>query len=214
VFGHSSSNPDASDSLECLVYDLPSYNMDNVSRADAGYLLPDNLDSLEWGPLVARSSCTSESVRDLYMEAWEVPQASEKTLAFLLEGDSAVYLLRFNLSPNPCLKPNYILPVAIPLPDNASVRLVGVGSSGRRAVWLERNFDTAHSRLMKLDSGCDKPTGSGASEGILSGVLLPPGPGPLLPFLIDTCQALAFDEVSCRVCIGLEDGKLYVVDYI
>lgn len=87
---------------------------------------------------------------------------------------------------------------------DTAVGYVCVGTSGRRAVWLQRSWDTDEFKLMKLSFSRDE---------------IRPQARPLipkylaLPFLTQACQALAFDEVTGRVCIGLDTGDIYVLDF-
>ena len=88
------------------------------------------------------------------------------------------------------------------------MRLAGIGVTGSRAVWMEHSLETTRSRLMKLEFG---RTTRGDVE-MFHGVLL--GPDPPLPFSTDACHMLAFDEATCRLCLGLWDGSLRVVDFL
>ncbi len=98
--------------------------------------------------------------------------------------------------------------IEVPLPADISIRLVGIGASGRRAVWMEHSLETTRSRIMKLEV---EKTESGGLE-LYHGELLPPD-SPL-PFSTDACHMFAFDEATCRLCLGLWDGSLYIVDFM
>ena len=98
--------------------------------------------------------------------------------------------------------PIHITPTWLPGNHGTSAPVVCVGITGRRGVWLERNWDREEVRLMRL---------SHTAAGSVAGVLVPPHPA--LPFTPATCHSLAFDEVTGRLCVGLETGELYVLDY-
>jgi hypothetical protein len=95
-----------------------------------------------------------------------------------------------------------IIPTILPVNEGTSAPVVCVGTTGRRAVWLERHWEKEEVRLMRL---------SHTAAGSMAGVLVPPHPA--LPFTPATCHSLAFDEVTGRLCVGLETGELYVLDY-
>jgi hypothetical protein len=87
-----------------------------------------------------------------------------------------------------------------------------LGRLGHRAVWLERNWEDEHVRLMKMSA-----TSQGNNKeqpkvmGIKIGVLVPPVPN--LPFRPAECRSLAFDEAKGRVVLGLYSGDLCVLDF-
>jgi hypothetical protein len=88
------------------------------------------------------------------------------------------------------------------VPAKTSVDKVCLGKTGRRAIWLQRHWDTDEFDVMK---------------GSFSG---PPKVGALFPRHLafpfgplHACQSLAFDEATGRVAISLLTGQLYVVDY-
>lgn len=95
---------------------------------------------------------------------------------------------------------------SVRLPCDTSLRVVDIGATGRRAVWLEHDLETTRTRLMKMEMGQVRK-----DKGVYQGVLLPPDPP--LPFRTDSCNMLAFDEATCRVCLGLWDGSIYVLDF-
>jgi hypothetical protein len=95
-----------------------------------------------------------------------------------------------------------IIPTILPGNDGTSAPVVCIGITGRRAVWLERHWEREEVRLMRL---------SHTAAGAMAGVLVPPHPA--LPFTPAACHSLAFDEVTGRLCVGLETGELYVLDY-
>lgn len=174
--------------------------------------------ALAWGPLVGEVMYTGSKLNTLFPEPKTVPPVSSQTLAFVVVSDSQANLVRFPLTtrskPNtPSTSPekprSHPLPVVL-RPDT-SIRLVGVGSSGRRAVWMEHDLETTRSRLMRLEVPHDNGV-VGCTDKVMYKVLLPPDPP--LPFSTDACQALAFDEASCRLCFGLWDGSLHVVDFL
>ncbi|KAI0049749.1 hypothetical protein FA95DRAFT_795932 [Auriscalpium vulgare] len=92
-----------------------------------------------------------------------------------------------------------------PFPAETSVKLVRIGSTGRRAIWIEQNWETDEKRVMRSHFPAK---GVGRSN---VGVLLPHEPA--LPFQPRECQSLAFDEATGRVCLGLFNGDLWVLDF-
>jgi hypothetical protein len=96
--------------------------------------------------------------------------------------------------------------------SGAVAELVCVGSTGCRAVWLERQWDTDEFRLVKgiFPSRCDSEA-LGDSGKPRTAPLLPSHIA--LPFEMHTCQSLAFDETSGRVCLGLHTGDIYIMEF-
>lgn len=97
------------------------------------------------------------------------------------------------------------LPQRFPVPPSTSIEIIKLGTEGHRAVWLEHNWETQEFRLMKLSAGV------GNLEPDV-GVIL--SPDPELPFSPRECHSLAFDEVTGRLCLGLYNGALYVIDFV
>ncbi|KAF8656852.1 hypothetical protein AX16_002399 [Volvariella volvacea WC 439] len=91
-----------------------------------------------------------------------------------------------------------------PTTGNASAEIICLGSSGRRAVWLERNWETDEYRLVKATFDDAYPRGK--VDALLPRHLA-------LPFEPQTCRSIAFNEASGRVCLGLHTGELYVLDF-
>ncbi|TFK87454.1 hypothetical protein K466DRAFT_522407 [Polyporus arcularius HHB13444] len=89
--------------------------------------------------------------------------------------------------------------------NEASAQLAQVGAQGVRAVWLEHNWETQLNRVMKL--AYDPATGEAKV-----GMLIPPDPE--LPFTPNMCHSLALDEVSGRLCLGMYDGDVYLLDFV
>lgn len=79
-----------------------------------------------------------------------------------------------------------------------------LGTTGRRAVWLEQSLKSDYVQILRLDYD---PAGGMPSVS----VLLPPE--PQLPFKPIACRALAFDEATGRLCVGLYNGTIYIIDY-
>jgi hypothetical protein len=77
-----------------------------------------------------------------------------------------------------------------------------LGVTGRRAVWVRREVDTNECKLMKMSSDSE--------DGLDVGVLFDES---ALPFALSACQSIAFDENTCRLCLGLYDGDIYVIDF-
>ena len=90
-------------------------------------------------------------------------------------------------------------------PRDSSVKLVRVGVTGRRAVWIEQNWETDGFRVIKAhfpDENVDWSTVH---------VLIPPNPS--LPFSPQMCNSLAFDETTGRLCVGVATGDLWMLDF-
>jgi hypothetical protein len=94
--------------------------------------------------------------------------------------------------------------------SGAVAELVCVGSTGCRAVWLERQWDTDEFRLVK-GIFPSRSEALGDSEKPRTALLLPSHVA--LPFEMHTCQSLAFDETSGRVCLGLHTGDIYIMEF-
>ncbi|KAI0775192.1 hypothetical protein BD413DRAFT_710198 [Trametes elegans] len=89
--------------------------------------------------------------------------------------------------------------------NESSAQLAQVGALGIRGVWLEHNWETQLNRVMKL--AYDPVTRTAKV-----GVLLPHDPE--LPFTPNMCHSLAFDEVTGRLCLGMYDGNVYILDFV
>ncbi|CAL1716715.1 unnamed protein product [Somion occarium] len=93
----------------------------------------------------------------------------------------------------------------LPCPDATSQQLGQIGATGHRMVWLEHDLETGRNRVMKFSMATERRKS-------IHGVLLPTQPH--LPFALDACNALAFDEVSGRLCLAFYDGSLHVLDFV
>ncbi|KAI8980200.1 hypothetical protein BD414DRAFT_421160 [Trametes punicea] len=89
--------------------------------------------------------------------------------------------------------------------NESSAQLAQVGALGMRGVWLEHNWETQMNRVMKM--AYDPRTRTAEV-----GMLLPPDPE--LPFTPNMCHSLAFDEVTGRLCLGMYDGNVYILDFV
>jgi hypothetical protein len=96
----------------------------------------------------------------------------------------------------------------IRLPHMTSTEAISAGA--HRAVWLERNWDIDQVRLVRFWWARVR---IGVVESLIpkTGVLLPASPN--LPLRPADIRALAFDETTGRLCLGLYSGKVYVLDY-
>lgn len=105
--------------------------------------------------------------------------------------------------------PSINLDISIPfdIPVGSYPEHPYLGSTGRRAVWLEQSLRSDYVQVLRLDYD---PSARGKTP--LVDVLLPPE--PQLPFKPSACRALAFDEATGRLCIGLFNGVVYVLDYV
>ncbi|KAL0580947.1 hypothetical protein V5O48_001039 [Marasmius crinis-equi] len=85
--------------------------------------------------------------------------------------------------------------------SDATIDIICMGHTGRRAVWLERRWDTDAFVLMK----------GSFDRAPLVAPLVPPHMA--LPFEFHACQSLAFDEATGRVCVALHTGDIYLLDF-
>lgn len=83
-----------------------------------------------------------------------------------------------------------------------SVDKVCVGKTGRRAVWLQRHWDTDEFDVMRSTFSASSKVGALFPKHLA----FPFGP-------LHTCQSLAFDEATGRVAMSLLTGQLYILDY-
>lgn len=94
--------------------------------------------------------------------------------------------------------------------EATSQQFIQLGDTGCRMVWLEHDLESGRNRVLKFEAGGME---NGRSESqILHGLLLPPQPD--LPFALNACNALAFDEVTGRLCLAFYDGSLHVLDFV
>ncbi|KAI0833499.1 hypothetical protein BC628DRAFT_1425746 [Trametes gibbosa] len=89
--------------------------------------------------------------------------------------------------------------------NESSAQLAQVGAIGVRGVWLEHNWESQLNCVKKL--AYDPHTGT-----VKVGMLLPSHPE--LPLSPNMCHSLAFDEVSGRLCLGMYDGNVYILDFV
>lgn len=159
------------------------------------------------GPLIAEYSSRISTEFDFYLAAGAALETPSHISSLLFHSAFHQHTGKgytFHYPSNPARH----LTVGVPMqkfltPVSASPDLVTLGGSGRRAVWRERRWDTDEYRFMK-------------------GAFLPIGESPLveellprhlaLPFDPQTCQSLAFDEATGRVCLGFHTGELYILD--
>lgn len=207
VFGH------VRQDFVVRIYNLPQWlakHIGSFAPAQLSALSQKGLegDYVSWGSLVAQHSYP---LGNSIMDTVHIPPVSVDFLTVMVFNEAdpsqpSARVVRFPLTSDPTRSSVTI--TRVPLPLDTSIRSVSIGTTGRRAVWLEHNLDTTRSRLMKLELGGVQET---TSE-LFHGILLPPDPP--LPFSTDTCHSLAFDEATCRLCLGLFDGRLHVVDFL
>lgn len=87
--------------------------------------------------------------------------------------------------------------------QDASLSLPQIGATGRRAVWLEHNWEEQQKRIMRYE----RSESSESVSELISNY-------PDLPFVPNACSSLAFDEVSGRLCVSLMNGELYLLDFL
>ncbi|KAG6873946.1 hypothetical protein C0995_008985 [Termitomyces sp. Mi166 len=89
------------------------------------------------------------------------------------------------------------------IPPRTTVDVICLGGMGRRAVWLRRHWETDNFELMRGNFSRD---GSSKVRSLFPRDMA-------LPFEIQNCFSLAFDEATGRVYVGLHTGGLYVVNF-
>lgn len=210
IFGHNA------EGFVLRVYDLPPSIMRDCDSKRRYLCLTTSDTFLEWGALVAQF--TREGLRNPFTDAFHIPSTPEKMLTLMFSEGSSTEpyerIVRFPLPSAAFLALNTqprVNDVRVRSPADNSIRLVGIGASGRRAVWLEHNLETTRSRLMKFEIGGFEDGEEGVPK-LFHGVLL--SPDPPLPFSTDACHSLAFDEATCRLCLGLWDGSLHILDFL
>lgn len=82
-----------------------------------------------------------------------------------------------------------------------------MSSSGKRAVWLNPDPDTRECTLMKFALGRQNRK---ESRSCIS-TLMPSFSG--LPFNPQDFHSFVFDEISCKMAVGLPSGELYILHY-
>ncbi|GJE88747.1 F-box protein [Phanerochaete sordida] len=146
------------------------------------------------------------------MDTVHIPSVSASFLTIMVFNEAdptqpSAQIVRFPLDDSTAHSGSKVTNARVPLPLDTSIRSVSIGTTGRRAVWMEHNLDTTRTRLMKLELGSIHD----GTPDLSHGVLLPADPP--LPFATDACHSLAFDEATCRLCLGLWDSSLHVVDF-
>ncbi|KAI0783678.1 hypothetical protein C8Q75DRAFT_782887 [Abortiporus biennis] len=96
----------------------------------------------------------------------------------------------------------------IPCTDESSQQLIQLGTTGYRMVWIEHEMETGRNKVMKFEGRVQEVK----QPVIQYGLLLPPQPD--LPFSLNACNSLAFDEVTGRVCLAFYEGSLHVLDFV
>ncbi|KAH7908447.1 hypothetical protein BJ138DRAFT_1091229 [Hygrophoropsis aurantiaca] len=81
-----------------------------------------------------------------------------------------------------------------------------LGATGRRAVWV----DFGAAAILRKWTSSRRRRGEELSAG--TSILMPPSSG--LPFNSKDICRIAFDEATCRLCIGLLTGELYICDFL
>ncbi|KAI0635949.1 hypothetical protein C8Q77DRAFT_1155689 [Trametes polyzona] len=162
------------------------------------------------GPMVAQFTGPTPMAVPGHHIAQVSPATSSPSLAAVMFYHSvhphSAQLLRFSFDVEPdAVSLTGMSSKEFPIGDESSAQLAQVGALGVRGVWLEHNWETQQNRVMKL--AYDPHTRKAEV-----GMLLPPLPE--LPFTPNMCHSLAFDEVSGRLCLGMYDGNVYVLDFV
>ncbi|KAH7911762.1 hypothetical protein BJ138DRAFT_883503 [Hygrophoropsis aurantiaca] len=87
------------------------------------------------------------------------------------------------------------------------ITAVQLGATGRRAVWVDAGGDSWMLRKWSAPRYC---RGEELPDGV--SVLMPSSSG--LPFNLKDISKVAFDEATCRLCISVTTGGLYVCDFL
>lgn len=182
------------------IYELPSWLSQGAQARE----------DVTWGKLVSQRSYP---LGKGMIDTVHIPSLSVHHLTIMVFNESdpsqpSARVVCFPLDDEGSSPPPRVTNARVPLPLDTSIRSVSIGTTGRRAVWMEHNLDTTRTRLMKMELGS---VHDGTPE-LFHGILLPPD-APL-PFSTDACHSLAFDEATCRLCLGLWDGSLRVVDFL
>ncbi|THV07402.1 hypothetical protein K435DRAFT_959979 [Dendrothele bispora CBS 962.96] len=116
------------------------------------------------------------------------------------------YVVRFPLpSPNQ-LKPspehNTVVHKFATSGSSWGVELIEIGQTGRRVIWLQRHLETDQFAFMKATFPLDQEP--------VVGPLLPSH--MVFPFEAHTCQSIALDEATGRVCLAFHTGEMYLLD--
>ena len=82
---------------------------------------------------------------------------------------------------------------------------------GGKQGWMEHELETGRNRVLKFQMGGEDWERPHEKMRVVHGLLLPPEPN--LPFALNMCNSLAFDEVSGRLCLAFYDGGLHVLDF-
>ncbi|KAL0955001.1 hypothetical protein HGRIS_003926 [Hohenbuehelia grisea] len=82
---------------------------------------------------------------------------------------------------------------------------VAMGDAGYRAVWVEHDLESNDYRMMKMVIPIDD------EEPVQIAELFPPNKA--LPFRLEACLSLAFDDVSGRLCFGVLNSCIYIMDF-
>ncbi|KAH7903229.1 hypothetical protein BJ138DRAFT_1184539 [Hygrophoropsis aurantiaca] len=85
-----------------------------------------------------------------------------------------------------------------------------LGETGRRAVWVDMGGDMGGEMMLRKWSASRYRRGKELLAG--ASVLMPSKSG--LPFTLGDICGIAFDEASCRLCVSLYNGELYVCDFL
>ena len=143
-------------------------------------------------PVSPSSSCSSSSSKlsDYDFDALLAKNRSHSPSSILMS------------SIHPDLSTPFDLPVGS-YPEHTEI-----GTTGRRAVWVEQSLKSDYVQILRFDYDHvnDRQRPPSVS------VLLPPE--PQLPFKPSSVRSLAFDEATGRLCAGLYNGSVYILDYV
>jgi hypothetical protein len=195
---------------ELTLYDLPRSILESSNVEDVGdFLFKMGEPRLTCHLMQYVGSTTSLVLSDGPTDN-SLPQFSFAIAGFPAFGrasDTHMLMLRVtsrNMNAAPSFSPTY-----------ASYKLsfvnqqVRIGSSGCRAVWIEKGLDVeGHCALKKFSAA---RTVCGQEVPATTSTLMPAFSG--LPFNPQDCQCLVFDEVSCRLCTSLPSGQVFTLDY-
>ena len=177
--------------LVCQKYNLMRLNFANPFEVAESRLAPPAED------LVSPVKVSSLGAADYRLSADSFSTSLSSMIALTYNQPSASrHIHRFSLSGT------QVTTQKLPSSD-ATIDIICIGHTGRRAVWLERRWNTETDAFILMKGSFGWPP--------LVAPLVPPHVA--LPFEFHACQSLAFDEATGRVCVALHTGDIYLLDF-
>lgn len=189
-------------SLVLRIYKLPNAVNGGLHAGSSGLL---DQGCADLGPVIYQASQELKHETEL-QNISRVSSPSTSSISVLMiytlrnQPTSIGQVMRFSLPFSPrtmsvACETKYFL-----LSSEVWVPLAQVGPTGR-AVWLDHNWETERRSLLRYHPRCD-----------LIGTLLPPDPA--LPFTPSGSHSMAFDEATGRMCLGMYNGDVYILDWV